>query len=144
VLDAAARKAGLKLVAPARKAILSALAERDETAAICRDADGNPEPDPELRDTESVPLPAGEDPADGEVVAEKLEAMVSLGVTNSRMKDFYDVYVLASRFAFEGPTLASAVRATFLRRRTPRAGVAWARQHLSRACEGSPRRHRPR
>ena len=38
------------------KAILSALSERDETAAICRDADGNPEPDPELRDTESVPL----------------------------------------------------------------------------------------
>ncbi len=39
-----------------RKAILSALSERDETAAICRDKDGNPEPDPELRDTESVPL----------------------------------------------------------------------------------------
>jgi len=36
------------------------------------------------------------------VVAEKLEAMASLGVTNSRMKDFYDVHVLASRFAFEG------------------------------------------
>ena len=34
----------------------SALSERDETAAICRDADGDPEPDPELRDTESVPL----------------------------------------------------------------------------------------
>ena len=42
--------------APVRKAILSALSERDETAAICRDKDGNPEPDPELRDTESVPL----------------------------------------------------------------------------------------
>ncbi len=46
----------MKLPAPARKAILSALSERDETAAICRDKDGNPEPDPELRDTESVPL----------------------------------------------------------------------------------------
>ncbi len=56
LLDAAAKKAGLKLPAPARKAILSALSERDETAAICRDKDGNPEPDPELRDTESVPL----------------------------------------------------------------------------------------
>ena len=55
VLDAAIKKAGLKLPAPA-KAILSALSERDETAAICRDEDGNPEPDPELRDTESVPL----------------------------------------------------------------------------------------
>ena len=46
----------MKLAAPVRKAILSALSERDETAAICRDKDGNPEPDPELRDTESVPL----------------------------------------------------------------------------------------
>jgi len=56
LLDAAAKKAGLKLPAPARKAILSALSEREETAAICSDQDGNPEPDPELRDTESVPL----------------------------------------------------------------------------------------
>jgi hypothetical protein len=37
------------------------------------------------------------------VVAEKLEAMIALGVTNSRMKDFYDMHILASRFAFEGP-----------------------------------------
>ena len=56
LLDAGARKAGVKFPAPARKAILSALSEQDETAAICRDKDGNPEPDPELRDTESVPL----------------------------------------------------------------------------------------
>ncbi|MBI2182028.1 MAG: SAM-dependent DNA methyltransferase, partial [Deltaproteobacteria bacterium] len=55
-LDAAAKKSGLKLAAPVRKAILSTLSEREEKAAICRDADGNPEPDPELRDTESVPL----------------------------------------------------------------------------------------
>jgi type I restriction enzyme M protein len=59
VLEAAARKAGIKLAAPAAKAILSALSERDETAAICRDKWGNPEPDPELRDTESVPLSEG-------------------------------------------------------------------------------------
>jgi type I restriction enzyme M protein len=44
------------LIAPIRKAILSALSERDETAEICRDKAGNPEPDPELRDTENVPL----------------------------------------------------------------------------------------
>ncbi len=56
VLDAAAKKAGLKLPAPARKGVLSALSERDETAAICRDKDGKPEPDPELRDTERVAL----------------------------------------------------------------------------------------
>jgi type I restriction enzyme M protein len=68
LLDVAAKKAGVKLPAPARKAVLSALSERDESAAICRDKDGHPEPDPELRDTESVPLPAGDDPADAEGV----------------------------------------------------------------------------
>jgi type I restriction enzyme M protein len=56
VLDRAATKMDVKLAAPVRKAILSALSERDETAAICRDNEGNPESDPELRDTESVPL----------------------------------------------------------------------------------------
>jgi len=55
-LETAARTAGVKLSAPVSEAILSALSERDETAAICRDDKGNPEPDPELRDTESVPL----------------------------------------------------------------------------------------
>jgi type I restriction enzyme M protein len=55
-LDDALKAAGVRLAAPARKAILSALGERNETAAICRDTDGNPEPDPELRDTENVPL----------------------------------------------------------------------------------------
>jgi type I restriction enzyme M protein len=64
VLQGTARKAGLKLPAPILKAILSALSERDETAAVCRDKDGNPEPDPDLRDTESVPLVDGPDPAD--------------------------------------------------------------------------------
>jgi len=53
------------------------------------------------------------------VVAEKLEAMIALGVTNSRMRDFYDVHILASLFAFDGQMLARAVRATFDRRGTP-------------------------
>ena len=44
------------LPVPIKKAILAALSERDETAEICRDKDGNPEPDPDLRDTENVPL----------------------------------------------------------------------------------------
>ena len=49
-------KAELKLAAPVRKAILSALSERNAEAEICRDRDGRLEPDPELRDTENVPL----------------------------------------------------------------------------------------
>jgi type I restriction enzyme M protein len=56
VLEEAEKKARLKLKAPIRKAILSALSERDETAEIVTDKDGNPEPDPQLRDTENVPL----------------------------------------------------------------------------------------
>jgi type I restriction enzyme M protein len=56
VLDGAVKKEGLKLAAPVKKAILAALAEKDETADICVDAQGNPEADPELRDTENVPL----------------------------------------------------------------------------------------
>jgi type I restriction enzyme M protein len=55
-LEDAADKAKTKLSAPVVKAILSALSENDEAAAICRDKDDKPEPDPELRDTESVPL----------------------------------------------------------------------------------------
>lgn len=55
-LDRVLKKEGLKLAAPVRKAILAALSERDPNADACTDADGNPEPDPELRDFENVPL----------------------------------------------------------------------------------------
>jgi len=58
-LEKATKRARLKLPAPLRKAILLALGERDPEAEICRDAEGSPEPDSELRDTESVPLPSG-------------------------------------------------------------------------------------
>ncbi|MDA8349359.1 MAG: class I SAM-dependent DNA methyltransferase [Pseudomonadota bacterium] len=51
-----ARAASVRLSASELKAVLSALGERDETAEICRDRNGNPEPDPELRDMETVPL----------------------------------------------------------------------------------------
>ena len=47
---------GVRLDASERKAVLGALGKRDENAGICCDRTGNPEPDPELRDTESVPL----------------------------------------------------------------------------------------
>jgi type I restriction enzyme M protein len=58
-LERATEVAGLKLTAAMRKAVLNALSERDESAEICRDENGNPEPDPELRDYESVPLKEG-------------------------------------------------------------------------------------
>jgi predicted nucleotidyltransferase component of viral defense system len=52
------------------------------------------------------------------VIAEKLDAMVQLGMANSRMKDFFDVALLAEGFSFDGALLVRAIRATFERRRT--------------------------
>lgn len=51
-------------------------------------------------------------------IAEKFEAMVKLGDLNSRMKDFYDIWLLARQFEFDGPQLAEAIRQTFARRGT--------------------------
>lgn len=53
------------------------------------------------------------------VVAEKFEAIVALGDRNSRIKDYFDLRFLASRFEFDRATLAEAVRRTFERRNTP-------------------------
>lgn len=53
------------------------------------------------------------------VVAEKFEAMVNLGITNSRMKDFHDVRSLSYDFSFNGPLLSEAILNTFTRRKTP-------------------------
>jgi len=52
------------------------------------------------------------------VVAEKLQAMTVLAETNSRMKDFYDIWVLQQHFEFVGSELAQAIQATFRRRDT--------------------------
>lgn len=52
------------------------------------------------------------------VVAEKLEALTSLGMLNSRMKDFFDLWVLANYSEFDRQTLIQAVAATFRRRQT--------------------------
>jgi hypothetical protein len=51
-------------------------------------------------------------------VAEKFEAMVKLGQLNSRMKDFFDIWMLLRQFPFDGPTLAAAIAKTFARRQT--------------------------
>ncbi|MCH2596384.1 MAG: nucleotidyl transferase AbiEii/AbiGii toxin family protein [Pirellulales bacterium] len=52
------------------------------------------------------------------VVAEKFQAMVMLGMANSRMKDFFDLWTLANDYAFDGSVLAEAIRTTFERRET--------------------------
>lgn len=51
-------------------------------------------------------------------IAEKLEAMVKLGIANSRMKDFYDIWLLSRQFDFDGAVLSLAIRETFKNRGT--------------------------
>jgi hypothetical protein len=60
------------------------------------------------------------------VVAEKLETLVSKGLLNSRMKDFYDLRTLVKEFQFNGSALTKAIMATFARRGTqiPRSNPA--------------------
>ncbi len=61
------------------------------------------------------------------VIAEKVQSMVRLGEINSRMKDFFDIWLLAQRFEFEGRTLAEAIQETFSRRETELTAtpIAW-------------------
>jgi hypothetical protein len=51
-------------------------------------------------------------------IAEKYQIMIYLGQINSRMKDFFDVWSLATHFSFEGPILAEAISKTFASRGT--------------------------
>lgn len=52
------------------------------------------------------------------VVSEKLQIMVDFGIANSRMKDYYDLYVIAKSFDFKGSLLVDAIKSTFRRRHT--------------------------
>ena len=52
------------------------------------------------------------------VVSEKFQALVNLGMANSRMKDFFDIWFVANRFEFDGRTLSEAIKNTFERRAT--------------------------
>lgn len=58
------------------------------------------------------------------VVAEKFEALSSLGIANSRMKDYFDLWILARHTDFDGDILRQAVQATFDRRKTTLTGQA--------------------
>jgi type I restriction enzyme M protein len=75
----------VRLSAPEIKAVLSGLGERDETAEMCRDRDGNAEPDPDLRYTESVPLKEGvTEYVQREVLPQVLDAWIDESKTKVR------------------------------------------------------------
>ena len=88
LLKEAIEKAGVKIPVSILKAVLTALSERNETADICKDAKGNPEPDPELRDYENVPLK--EDVA-GYMAGEVLPHVPDAWVDESKTKIGYEV-----------------------------------------------------
>jgi hypothetical protein len=52
------------------------------------------------------------------VIAEKFQGIVSLGMANSRMKDYYDLWIISRYFPLEGPYIVAAIRNTFDRRKT--------------------------
>jgi predicted nucleotidyltransferase component of viral defense system len=65
-----------------------------------------------------MPVPRLQGYSKESMVAEKLESMVKLGVINSRLKDFFDVWLLSQQFDFNGQTLAKAIEKTFFKRGT--------------------------
>ncbi len=80
------------------------------------------EPEPETLNYPvllGMPVPQLRGYARETVIAEKFEAITSLGRDNTRMKDFHDIWILSRAFSFTGDRLARAITATFARRGTP-------------------------
>ena len=100
VLRGVEAAAGVKLTAPERKVVLSALGERDPEAEVCRDRGGNPEPDTELRDTETVPL--GED-VDAYIACEVLPHVPDAWVDESKTKVGYEIPLNRHFYVYEPP-----------------------------------------
>ena len=100
VLRGAEKAASVKLAAAERKAVLAALGERDPEAEVCRDRRGNPEPDTELRDTETVPL--GED-IDAYIAREVLPHVPDAWVDASKTKVGYEIPLNRHFYVYEPP-----------------------------------------
>ena len=99
-LNAAAKDSGLRLKAPERKAILSALGERDPDAEICLDGKGEPEPDPFLRDTENVPL---KEDVDEYMEREVLPYAPDAWVDHGKTKIGYEIPLNRHFYVYEPP-----------------------------------------
>ena len=100
VLRGAEAATGVKLAAPERKAVLSALGERDPEAEVCRDRRGHPEPDTELRDTETVPL---SDDIDAYIAREVRPHVPDAWVDASKTKIGYEIPLNRHFYVYEPP-----------------------------------------
>jgi type I restriction enzyme M protein len=102
-LDALAgveKAAGVRLAAPERKAVLAAQSERDPDAAICVSKDGNPEPDTDLRDTETVPL---NENIDDYMAREVLPHVPDAWVDHTKSKIGYEIPLNRHFYVYEPP-----------------------------------------
>lgn len=99
-LRAAAKARGVKLPAALVKAIVAAVGERDESAEICVDDNGNPEPDTDLRDYENVPL---KQDVDEYMAREVLPHVPDAWVDHDRTKIGYEIPFTRHFYVYEPP-----------------------------------------
>jgi len=97
-----------KLSAAETKIILEALSEKDETAAICRDSKGKPEPDADLRDTENVPL---KENIDDYFQREVLPHVPDAWIDHSKTKVGYEIPLNRHFYRYEPPRPLEAIEA---------------------------------
>ncbi|MDO8947721.1 MAG: class I SAM-dependent DNA methyltransferase [Desulfocapsaceae bacterium] len=102
------RANSVKLTAPEIKAVLAALGERDETAEICRDKHGNPEPDTDLRDTESVPL---KESIEEYFKREVLPHVPDAWIDHSKTKVGYEIPLNRHFYRYEPPRELAVIEA---------------------------------
>ena len=94
------RERDVRLGAPELKAVLAALGERHETAEICRDRDGQPEPDSDLRDTETVPL---KESIEEYFKREVLPHVPDAWIDTTKMKIGYEIPLNRHFYRYEPP-----------------------------------------
>lgn len=105
-LKALDHKSSVNLSTPELKAILEALGEKDETAEICRDAKGQPEPDADLRDTENVPL---KENIDQYFKREVLPHVPDAWIDHSKTKVGYEIPLNRHFYRYEPPRQLEAI-----------------------------------
>ncbi len=108
LLKQAFRAAGIKAPASLFKAVLMALAERDETADVCLDSKGNPEPDPEIRDHENVPL---KEDVEEYVKREVLPHVPDAWIDESKTKVGYEINFNRYFYKYKPPRPLDAIEA---------------------------------
>ncbi len=105
-LKAAAKSRGVQLAAPVFKAVLSALSERDESAEVCM-VKGQPEPDPELRDYENVPLT---EDIDAYMAREVLPHVPDAWVDHAKTKVGYEIPFTRHFYVYQPPRPLEVIR----------------------------------